>query len=1066
MNTTQSSLLNYSEIKQHYTELAKGMQKAIQLSRNSSEEKLKTNTIIEFEKFFKKFGISLNEILEYEETSLGGIKLNGRSDVISGQLIIEFKIFDWLNKPNNAKKATKQVLEKYLFPIDKRIAKHFNAVIFDGNTTIFVSYDEIKDKWKLTKKPFNDFSLYDWVLLLSKTLKIPVSSKKLSESFSIQNEIAITLVSELYSTLIRELPKNQRVKMLFDEWDKSFSYIYGGILNETNIKNDFKEIAKEITKSSEIHIEVDKFLFCFYTYYALIVKLYASEIASTYLEIKPDSPINALIRTENLKGGLDYIESGNFYKDFADIDNYIEGGFFSWYINSWNSNLEEIIKKVLHELNKFDFQEAVLDEFNSRDIIKNLYQDIIPKKIRHDLGEYYTPDWLIQSVINDVGFDGNPDKKVLDAGCGSGGFLIEAINRVKQKATTTNKAELLSKIMNNIVGFDVNPVAVLTARTNYLLAISPLLKDKPRQIQLTIPIYLADAIITPTQEGQAKLTSDAYLISTVEGLFSLPKIFVESGYLNDGMKIIEDCLESNYPLDDFNKLFIEKVNLSKQDMMIINNFYTKIQELHLQDKNRIWVKIIQNSFAPLLHTDFDFVVGNPPWVKWEFLSKEYKTKLNSLYLEIYKIFSHKGMKASMGYAHDDISVMFMYVAIDKYLKKGGKLGFVMKQTLYKSVAGSEFRKFTIEKKDASIPLKVLKVEDMLELKPFRSSAQAETSTITLEKGKETVYPVPYNVWKPIGVFPNETTPLDEVLKNVVIENKIAYPDNPKDKTDVWFVINKGIIRKKFKQNENYYQSRHGLVNDLNGVYFVNILKKEAENLLIINGTNRAKKKIKEVKNIIEPTYVFPFLKPKNVKKWKIKGYSYALLPQKKYGEKNESELRIKAPLTYKYFYQFKDDLLGRSSKWLKQEGFPFYSTFGIGDYSFKPYKVVWCCMTYSPNFAVVSSVNDSFVGEKQVMPDNTIGYFSFDNENEAHFVCAIMNSKIASELLENRSNKSKWGISINMVKKIPIPKFNKNNKQYLELVKLSKQAHKETNNTIITNIEKKINILAKKILVE
>lgn len=1066
MQGTQTNLLNYSEIKQHYTELAKGMQKVIQLSRDANEEKLKTNTIIEFEKFFKKFGISLNEILEYEQTSLGGIKLNGRSDVLSGKLIIEFKTFNWLNKQENAKKATKQVLEKYLLPIDKRIAKHFNAVIFDGTTTIFVNFDETKQAWKLTRKPFNDFTLYDWVLLLSKTLKIPVSSKKLSQSFSVQNEIATKFVSELYSTLTKELPKNKRIKMLFDEWDKSFSYIYGGILNEKNIKQDFKEIANEITKTNQTNIEVDKFLFCFYTYYALIVKLYASEIASTYLEIKPDSPINALIRTENLKEGLNYIESGNFYKDFADIDNYIEGGFFSWYLNAWDKNLEEIIKKMLHELNKFDFQEAVLDELNSRDIIKSLYQEIIPKKIRHDLGEYYTPDWLIQSVISDVGYDGNPDKKVLDAGCGSGGFLIEAINRVKQKTTPANRKELLSKIMNNIVGFDVNPVAVLTARTNYLLAISPLLKDKPKQIQLTIPIYLADAIITPTQEGQAKLTSDAYLISTVEGLFSLPKTFVDSGYLNDGMKIIEDCLESNYPTEDFQKLFNEKIELPKPDTELVNQFYEKIKELHLQDKNRIWVKIIQNSFAPLLHTDFDFVVGNPPWIKWEFLSKEYKAKLNSLYLEIYKIFSHKGMKASMGYAHDDISVMFMYVAIDKYLKDGGKLGFVMKQTLYKSVAGSEFRKFAIEKKDKSIPLKVLKVEDLLDLKPFRSSAQAETSTIILEKGKETTYPVAYNVWKPKGNLPDESTSLKEVIKNVIIENKIAFPDNEKDKTDVWFVIDKDTERKKFKQAENFYLARHGLVNDLNGVYFVKILKKENNNLLIENGTNRAKKKMKEVQNLIESKYVFPFLKPKDVKKWKIKGYSYALLPQTKYGEKNESEVRTKTPLTYKYFYQFKNDLLGRSSKWLKQDGFPFYSTFGIGEYSFKPYKVVWCCMTYSPNFAVVSSVKDSFVGEKQVMPDNTIGYFSFDSENEAHFVCAIMNSKITAELLENRSNKSKWGISINMVKKIPIPKFDKTNKNHLELIELSKKAHKEADQTIITKIEEKINKLSEILLVE
>ena len=75
--------------------------------------------------------------------------------------------------------------------------------------------------------------------------------------------------------------------------------------------------------------------------------------------------------------------------------------------------------------------------------------------------------------------------------------------------------------------------------------------------------------------------------------------------------------------------------------------------------------------------------GKPTWVKWDFLSKEYKKRLGHIYLDIYKLFSHTGMNTGMGYAHDDISVVFLYVAIDKYLKQKGKLGFVMKQTLYK-----------------------------------------------------------------------------------------------------------------------------------------------------------------------------------------------------------------------------------------------------------------------------------------------------------------------------------------------------------------------------------------------
>lgn len=1062
----QAQILDFNQIGDYYSYLSKGVKQAISLSKQSNEEKLKTLIIIEFDKFFRNFGISLNEIVDYEQTSLGGIKLKGRTDILSGSLIMEFKKYNLLKNSTEYKKALKQVKEKYLKPIDRRIAKNITAVLFDGETVVFIQFNEKLQKWRITRKQFNDFVLHDWVLLISKTIKIPISSKALKQSFSIQTQLAEEFISVLYSKLNKNIKSNQRVKMLFNEWDKSFSYIYGGILSERKIKDDFDEIANLITKSEIKNIEVDNFLFCFYTYYALIVKLYASEISSIYLPIEPDSPINALLRAKDLQKALRYIESGNFYKDYADIDNYIEGGFFSWYLDVWDEDINRIVKSVLFELNKFDFHSSVIEEYYSRDIIKNLYQEIIPQKIRHDLGEYYTPNWLIESIINDVGFDGDSDKKLLDAGCGSGGFLVEAINKIKKKNKGKPRQEVLSKILNHIIGFDVNPVAVLTARTNYLLAISPLLKDKNNPIQITIPIYLCDAILTPTREGQRKLLeTDSYLIPTVEGIFALPKEFIDSGFLNDGMRIIESCLESDYPSADFRKLFAGKINLPEKDLKAITDFYEKISKLHEQDKNRIWVKIIQNSFAPLLHTDFDYVVGNPPWIKWDFLSKDYKKKLNHLYLDIYKLFSHKGMKAGLGYSHDDISVMFMYVAIDKYLNLGGKLGFVMKQTLYKSLAGKEFRKFKIEKySQNSIPLRIIKVNDMLDLKPFNSSAQAETSTLIIKKGEENKYPVPYIIWQSIDGLPKENEPLFNVLGRVELIQKEAYPHNEKDLTDIWIIVDKGDKRTKFTQCKNHYRPRHGIVNDLNSVFFIDILDKQGNILTIENRTENARKKLRKIRTKIENDLVYPFLKPRNVKKWKMSGFIYGILPQRKNGEKNESQLRTNYPLTYKYLYNFKRDLLNRSSKWFKTIGIPFYSFFGLGDYSFSPYKIVWCCMSYQPSFSVVSKIDDKNIGNKEVMPDNTIGYIPANNKAEAHYICAILNSDMAKRYLENRSSKSKWGISINMVENIPIPKFDKNNTLHTKLADLAEKAHSTQNQDRLKQIEQEINKIVEHVL--
>lgn len=349
------------------------------------------------------------------------------------------------------------------------------------------------------------------------------------------------------------------------------------------------------------------------------------------------------------------------------------------------------------------------------------------------------------------------------------------------------------------------------------------------------------------------------------------------------------------------------------------------------------------------------------------------------------------------------------------------------------------------------------------MKPFRKSAQAETSTIILEKGRRTKYPVPYFVWTPNKKICEDDN-LSAIKKKTVIEQKDAYPSNPKDPKSTWIIQDQAVIPPKIYTNSNYYIPRHGIVNDLNAVFFVNILGRD-KNLLRIknNATKTAKKKVKPIETCIEKDLVFPFLKPKNVRKWMIDGYLYGLVPQKKDGESNESELRVKYPKTYRYLSKFKPSLLKRSSRWFKAKGRPFYSIFGIGNYSFYPFKVVWSCMGFLPYFAVVSKINDRFIGNKLVLPDNTIGSISVKDEKEAHFICAILNSKTVNEQLRLLSSGSKWGISINTVKKIGIPKFDDTDTTHITLAELSAKAHQK-NGITVKKIEAKIDRLSKKII--
>jgi type I restriction-modification system DNA methylase subunit len=738
------AILNINEIKRKIDDLYEDLSNAVEKSKFAREEKLKIEVITVFTQFFKQYDIDFTKFIDYEVSTIGTVKIKGRIDALYGSLIIEFKKYNKLSTSKELEKAKKQINEKYLDKIPKKAKKNYVGIIFDGKNIVFIKYDQENNSWKTDCRTFDVFTLYDFLLLLSGLFKKTMSSNFLKQDFSMETELAKDVITILYIKLNENLDKNKRIRILFSEWDKTFRYIYGGVLNEDKLVSDFKEISETILKS-ETKLYVDRFLFVIYTYYAFIVKLIASEIVCVSLKLPFDSPSEYLMKEKNLRDSLRTIEDGKFFKELIGVENYIEGGFFSWYLDCWDSDIENVIINILSKINEYNPNTLIDYNHNSVDILRNLYQQIVPKRIRHDLGEYYTPPWLAKLTIEECHYDGDLKYKLLDPGCGSGSFLIEIINRIKNKNSELSESDLLDSILTRVIGFDVNPVSVLTARTNYLLAISDLIIHK-KQSSVTLPVYLADSVITPTTEGKGELKKDVYNVSTIEGVFRIPKDILDENRIGEVLRIIEEYLEKEYPPDDFRKIFNKKIQLESGSEQIILEFYKSLLELHKKKKNKIWVKIIHNSFAPLLYFDFDFVIGNPPWIKWEFLSEEYKKKLRVLYLDIYKLYSYKGMKAGMGFAHDDISIVFTYVCMDKYLKNGGVLAFVLKQTLYKSIAGKEFRKFQIEKNGKQIPVKILKVIDLLDLKPFKYSG-SETSVAFIKKGEETHYPVPYFVWK-------------------------------------------------------------------------------------------------------------------------------------------------------------------------------------------------------------------------------------------------------------------------------------------------------------------------------
>ena len=96
----------------------------------------------------------------------------------------------------------------------------------------------------------------------------------------------------------------------------------------------------------------------------------------------------------------------------------VESDFFDWVIEVDEGDI--FIRSLARKISRFNWGEV------SYDIMKVLYESIIDQELRKQLGEYYTPDWLAEVIVEKTITD-PLNKRVLDPSCGSGTFLFHAV---------------------------------------------------------------------------------------------------------------------------------------------------------------------------------------------------------------------------------------------------------------------------------------------------------------------------------------------------------------------------------------------------------------------------------------------------------------------------------------------------------------------------------------------------------------------------------------------------------------------------------------------------------------
>ena len=641
---------------------------------------------------------------------------------------------------------------------------------------------------------------------------------------------------------------------------------------------------------------------------------------------------------------------------------------------------------------------------------------------------------------------------MLDPACGSGTFLVILIKYIRERAARQkqNPTETLEFILHNIIGIDLNPLAVIAARTNYLLALGDLLKARKGDID--IPVYQADSVLTPSQ-GSDLFDGKIYPLKTSVGIFRVPAIFADRERMDALADILDDAVESGISSDVFIERTAKTCRLTTDELknakIDLIKLYEQLRELHDAGLNGVWARIIKNYFAPLFLERCHYVVGNPPWVNWEHLPDEYRRSSMPLW-EHYGLFPKRatGMETILGAAKYDFSALMTFVAVDKYLEADGRLGFVITESLLKTAgAGQGFRRFELPDKTQFGPVIV---EDMVELQPFEEASN-RTAVIVLAKGKKVTYPISYSYWvkkhRGRGSTIGFDTPYETVTtEKITFRQWYAEPVGKDDITSTWITGRPKAMKAAAKLlGESPYQAREGVNSGgANAIFWVEVIANRPGGLVIVsNFLEGAKKKPQQFQGAIEPNLLFPLLRAANVCRWKAE-------PEIKIIVTHESQMRLKAipeermqaefPKSFAYLKRFEPQLRKRAAfRRYFSEDSPFYSLFNIGEYSFSRWKVIWTRIG-KVEAAVVGPVEG-----KPCIPQETITLVDCSGEDEAHFLAAAINStpfQFAVSSFSQRGGKSMG--SMHVLRYVRIPQFARHESAHQKLVELSKAAHKST----------------------
>jgi len=945
----------------------------------------------------------------------------GEIDSLLGNVVIEFE-----SNINRKKVEAEQQLRKYISILWNKEIKELHkkvsyvAIATDG-LRFYVYRPESAKEHELSEDdisliPIEDFEIEAksprevliWLdyTFLSKEARVPTT-----EGFTIDFGVG----TNFYKAIFRELElaiesfkkeKKENFDTLFSEWSKYLSIAYGSSV-----------------ESEEFFIK--------HTYLSILAKLMIYSFLS-----KGVVPIE--------EGTVLRVLGGEEFKKWG-IRNFFEEDFFSWITREPARNYAvQISRSILDVLTRYDLTQL------NEDILKGLYENLLDKQERHDLGEVYTPDWLVESILRFC-LEDKPNSTILDPACGSGTFLFIGIRIKKELIKENQKNKILTHILESVKGIDIHPLAVLIAKTNYLLALGDLVRIVPRG-EIVLPVYMADSIRLIDEDRTFYQNVNCYRIPTIddETFFFLPCDFIEKEFLDT--EKIDSLIDLIKELSaDF--LRTGSINEERVEEFLNNNLknrkklkdYASVVCLDIRtfariiksNRDTIWAYILKNKHKPIDFTyrRFDYIVGNPPWIVYNSVKNvNYQQFLKRLIKDEYGLVLTSGLMTNM-----EIATLFYLRCMELYLKENdGGVVFVMPRSVFPADQHSNFRTGLFKRVKNGFS----EIWDLENVKPlFRIPA----CVVFGRKNVKTKFPVRAKIFQ--GILEKKNEEYREAMPKISVSEARLFLSRIGKRDFLSYekveFIGESYYYDKFYRGAEILPQTFWLVDVLeqNLGYDAEKPYVKTAKVALLN----AKKPWNEITfegnieanflyEIVICSYLFPF----------SFRTSKAVLPieQGRSGYRliKREESMTKCPLLARWLEKVESSWnKGRKEK----RKFNIYQWI---DYNKKltrqnpnkRYKIFYN-KTGKDIVATVADVK-KYRG-KLILGEATI-YFETDNGNEAYYLAAMLNSPIVNRVIKPMQAKGLWGERgiEKKVLELPFPRYKEKNANHRKIAEMGKLA--------------------------